>query len=57
MSQEYELRIEENARFATFSTDTYYGETPVLEGDSEDVIQEKIAEAKATIEETLSYAR
>lgn len=57
MSQEYQLRIEENARFATFSTSDYYAEVPVLESDSEDVIQEKIAEAKARIEETLSSAR
>ena len=57
MSQEYELRIEENAIFATFSTSDYYAEVPVLESDSEDVIQEKIAEAKARIEETLSSAR
>ena len=50
MSQEYEIRQEENARFATFSTEDYYAEVPVLESDSEAVIQDKIANAKTIIE-------
>lgn len=50
MSQEYEIRLEENARFATFFTDDYYAEVPVLESDSEAVIQDKIANAKTIIE-------
>jgi len=53
LSQEYEIRTEQGTKLATFSTDSYYGETPVLEGDSEEVIQEKIAEAKVLIEQML----
>ena len=50
MSQEYETRTEENARFATFSTDNYYAEVPILESDNDDDIQEKIAKAKQIFE-------
>jgi hypothetical protein len=50
LSQEYETRTEENARFATFSTDNYYAEVPILESDNDDDIQEKIAKAKQIFE-------
>lgn len=50
MSQEYEIRTEENALYATFSTDEYYAEVPILETDSEETIQSKIGKAKRAFE-------
>lgn len=48
MTQTYELKTD-NGCYAAFTFEGYYCETPVLESDSEDVIQEKIALAKEII--------
>lgn len=50
MSQEYEIRREDNALYATFSTDEYYAEVPIWETDSEETIQSKISRAKNAFE-------
>jgi len=50
LSQEYEIRTEENALYATFSTDEYYAEVPIWETDSEETIQSKIGKAKRAFE-------
>jgi len=54
MSQKYEIKSHDCGRkYAYFATDEYEADVPIFDGDTDDVISERVAEWKSFIEKEI----